>query len=126
MKPNGLVGGGVDDLPNVDAEPVAEHRQLVDERDVDRAEDVLEQLGELGGVGAADLDHRVADLRVELDRALGARVGQPTDELRGGADRVVGAARVDSLWREGEVEVPARRETGFLEDRRSRSRVVPG
>ena len=47
MNPNGLVAGGVDDLPDVDLHPVAEQRELVDERDVDRAEDVLEQLREL-------------------------------------------------------------------------------
>ena len=46
--------GGVDDLPDVDPHPVGEHRQLVDERDVDRAEDVLQQLGELGDLGRGD------------------------------------------------------------------------
>ena len=35
MKPNGFVGGRVDDLPDVDVHPVAELRELVDERDVD-------------------------------------------------------------------------------------------
>src|SRR5215469_15038112 len=42
----GLRRGGVDDLPDVDSHPVAEHRELIDERDVDRAEDVLEELRE--------------------------------------------------------------------------------
>ena len=40
----GLGRGGVDHLPDVDAEPVAELGELVDEGDVDRAEDVLEEL----------------------------------------------------------------------------------
>src|SRR5262249_25458491 len=40
-EPEGLGGGGLDDLPNVDAHTVAEHRHLVHERDVDVAEDVL-------------------------------------------------------------------------------------
>ena len=62
MKPNGLVDGGVDRLPDVDAEIVGEHRQLVDERDVDVAERVLEQLGELGLAGARDR-HRALDER---------------------------------------------------------------
>ena len=43
-----LGGGGVDRLPDVDAEVVGEHRQLVDQRDVDVPEGVLEQLGQLG------------------------------------------------------------------------------
>ena len=50
-EPERLGRGGVDHLPDVDAEPLAELRQLVDEGDVDRAEDVLEQLRELGRLG---------------------------------------------------------------------------
>ena len=42
----------LDDLPHVDVHPVAELCELVDERDVDRAEDVLEELRELGGLRA--------------------------------------------------------------------------
>ena len=42
---------GLDDLPDVDMHPVAELRELVDERDVHRAEDVLEQLRQLGCLG---------------------------------------------------------------------------
>ena len=49
---------GVDDLPDVDLHPVAELRELVDERDVDRAEDVLEQLRQLGRLGRRDLVRR--------------------------------------------------------------------
>ena len=48
MKPNGLVGRGVDRVPDVDVERVGEHGQLVDQCDVDVAERVLEQLGQLG------------------------------------------------------------------------------
>src|SRR5262249_8109487 len=38
----------VDGTPDVDVEVVCEHRQLVHERNVDVAERILEQLGELG------------------------------------------------------------------------------
>ena len=38
----------VDRLPHVDAEIVGEHRQLVDQSDVDVPEGVLQQLRELG------------------------------------------------------------------------------
>ena len=46
----------VDDLPDVEAHPLAQQRELVDERDVDVAEDVLEELRQLGGVGRRQLD----------------------------------------------------------------------
>ena len=36
--------GGVDDLRDVDADPVGEDGELIDEHDVDRAEDALQQL----------------------------------------------------------------------------------
>ena len=108
---------GVDDLPDVDAHPVAEHRQLVDERDVDRAEDVLEQLRHLGGVRRRHRHELVAHVAVELERALEAGVREPADDLRRVAQRVVGAARVDALGREGDVEVHARGEAGLLEQR---------
>ena len=60
------------------------------------------------GSGPESDDDLVADLAVELRGPLGALVGQAADDLRGGADRVVGAARVDPLGREGEVEVARR------------------
>ena len=50
----GLGRRRVDHLPDVDPHPVAEHRELVDERDVDRAEDVLEQLRHLRRLGRGD------------------------------------------------------------------------
>jgi hypothetical protein len=92
-----LRGRGVDDLPDVDLEALAEHRQLVDQGDVDRAEDVLEQLGQLCRVRGAHLDDLVADQPVELDRAGGAGLGQASDDLRRRPDREVGAARIDPL-----------------------------
>ncbi len=45
----------VDDLPDIEAHPLAQQGELVHERDVDVAKDILEQLGELGGVGRGQL-----------------------------------------------------------------------
>ena len=56
----------VDHFPDVDVHAVAELRELVDERDVDGAVDVLEQLRQLGRVGRRDLVHRVDRLAVDL------------------------------------------------------------
>ena len=65
-EPVGLGRGGVDDLPDVDPHPLGEDRQLVDERDVDRAEDVLQQLGHLRDLGRRDRARRG---RTRADRA---------------------------------------------------------
>jgi hypothetical protein len=114
----GLGRGGVDDLPDVDAHAIREHRDLVDHRDVDRAEDVLQQLGELGRLGARDADDLVADLAVERLGAIAACLGEPRHHLRRVAQREVRAPGVDALGRVGEVEVAAGDEPGLLEDRR--------
>ena len=55
---------GVDRPPHVDVEVAGEHRQLVDQRDVDVAERVLEQLHQLG-LGARTDRHRLVDERRE-------------------------------------------------------------
>ena len=65
-EPERLGRGGVDHLPHVDLHPVAELRELVDERDVDRAVDVLEQLRQLGGLGRRDLVDRVERRAVDV------------------------------------------------------------
>ena len=71
-EPERLRRGRVDHLPDVDLHPVAELRELVDERDVDRAEDVLEQLRQLGRLGRGDRVTTVVDrARVELGGRLG-------------------------------------------------------
>jgi hypothetical protein len=113
-----LGGGRIHHLPDVDAHPVAQDRQLVHEGDVHRAEHVLEQLGELRLLGAGDRDHLVADELVQLDRAVQALLGQRAHDLGRVAERVVGAARVDALRREGKVEVAAGRQPRLLEERR--------
>ena len=109
-------GGGVDDLPHVEAHSLAQQRQLVDERDVDVAEGVLEQLRHLGGVGRGHLDHPVVDVREQRRGALRGRLGRAAHEPRHtapGAGRVTGA---HPLGREGEVEVPARGQPRCLDD----------
>ena len=59
----------------------------------------------------------VADAAVDGGRALGAARREAADDLRRGADRVVGAARIDALGREREREVLARPQAGLLEQR---------
>src|SRR4029077_17475131 len=107
----------VHDLRDVELHPLAELRELVDERDVDRAEDVLEQLRQLRGLGRGNLDDLVHGARVELDRAARALRGQAADDLRGGLGRPVLPAGVDALRREGQVEAFACLQSARLEQR---------
>ena len=57
--------------------------------------------------GVDDAHDLAADEPVELLGAVAAGLGQPADHLRRVRERVVGAARVDALGREREVEVDA-------------------
>ena len=114
----GLGGGGVDGLPDVDAEVGGEHGQLVDEGDVDVAEGVLQQLGELGLLGRGDRDGALDDRVVErLHR--GQRGGVDAGDHLGRVDQGPGGiARVDALGAVAEVEVLARHQArALLEER---------
>src|SRR5262249_32808310 len=85
------------DLPDVDAHPVAELRELVDERDVDRAEDVLEQLRELRRFGRGNLDDLLAGAAVQLGRTVCALRRNAADDLRHVLRLPVLATRIDAL-----------------------------
>ena len=77
-----LGGGRADDLVDVDAHPVGDDLHLVDEADVDRAVDVLQQLGQLGGLGRAHRHDRVDHLAVERDADLEAGRRDAAADLR--------------------------------------------
>ena len=68
MKAERLGGGGFDDFPDVQSHAQAKQFQFVDQRDVDAAIDILQQLGHLGcgrrgdGNGALE-DGSVQELR---------------------------------------------------------------
>ena len=57
----GLRGGRVDHLPDVDSEAVAHESHFVDERDVDHAETVFNQLCHLRGTQGGDRDQTIHD-----------------------------------------------------------------
>src|SRR5262249_36767787 len=108
--------GGVEDLPDVDAHAVEDHLELVRERDVDRPEDVLDELRRLGGPGVAradrPLDHGVVDGLGEV----AAELVDPADDLRNRSGRERRIARILALGRERQEELLAALESRLLEE----------
>ncbi len=99
-----LALGGFDHLPDVDAHAQAEQLELVDQRDVHAAVNVLQQLGHLRHGRRRDGDGAVEDGAVKLPAEFaGARI-EPADDLGNVAarDRVV--AGIFALGREDNVE----------------------
>ena len=76
MKPKGLVSAASSTSQTSMSEAVVDDLELVDEGDVDGAEDVLGELGGLGDAGGGDADGAVDDLIVE---GLGEVAGDGVD-----------------------------------------------
>ncbi len=88
-----LGGGGVDRLPDVDAERSGMDGQLVDEGDVHVAERVLEQLGQLRHPRRADRHGALDQASVERFDRLQAPRRQAGDDLRDANQRPLAVAR---------------------------------
>ncbi len=112
-----LGGRAPDRVPQIDTDLTAEHRHLVDERDVDVPVGVLQQLGHLGFAGALGLDDPVHEALVEGAGGLGAVGRDAADDLGGVLQAEGGVARVDALRGEGEVEVRAHPQPTGLQPR---------
>ncbi len=104
LEAEGLGLGRVDDFVDVDAHAHAELLELVDQRDVDAAVDVFQQLGHLGDRGAADRNHAAEDGAVESRGQFGGSRAAAADDLGNvvAGDGVV--AGVFALGREGDVD----------------------
>src|SRR5439155_26194763 len=88
---------GLDHLPNVDVEGVADDLELVDERDVHAAEDVLEELGDLSRPDVGHRDQLLDDCAVEGDDGLEAVLGEAADDFGRVVDVPVSVSWVDPL-----------------------------
>ncbi len=113
MNPNGFVAARVEHLPDVDSHAVVDHLELVDQGDVHRAEDVLQQLGGLGGAGVRHPHHAGHHLLVELLRQVAGDLVGAADQLGDVRRRKIGVARVLALRRVGEEEVLAAAEAAL-------------
>ena len=65
MKAEGLRGGGIDDLPDVEIHAQAQHLEFVDQRDVDAAVNIFEQFRHFRGCGRRNEDGATEDRTVE-------------------------------------------------------------
>ena len=125
-EPEWLRGGRVDDLPHVEAHPLAQQGKLVHERDVHVAEHVLEQLGQLRGVGRRQLDDPRVDPAEERGGSSGRVGGRRTDEPRDVLRCAGRVTRTDAFRCEREIEIDAGAETAALEGLAERAGRRPG
>ncbi len=95
------------DLDRVQAERAARVGELVGQGQGYSPEDVLVELGCLGGVGRADQVDRVGEPADDLGGPAGTGLSGPADDPRGLALQVVRVAWVDPLRAEGHVDVGA-------------------
>ena len=96
-EPVRLGGGRLDHLPDVDPHTIGQHRKLVHQCDVDRAEDVLQELRQLGRLGAGHAHDLLAHHLVQRLGTIGADLGQAAEHLWCVAHREVRPARIDAL-----------------------------
>lgn len=96
LEAEGLGLGAADDVPQVDAEFVAEDRHLVDQGDVDVPEVGLQELDRLRLAGATRAYHLVGEPAVEGGRRFGAGRGEAADDLGGAGEAVCTAAGVEA------------------------------
>lgn len=101
----GFGGGGVDGRPDVDVQGVGEHRQFVDEGDVDVPEGVLQQLGQFGFLAAADGDDRLDEGAVEVLDGYGGGGVDAGGDFGGVLQGPLPVAWVDAFGGVADVEI---------------------
>src|SRR5690606_19235480 len=104
LEPERLGLRTADDVPEVDAEDVAEHRHLVDQGDVHVPEGALQQLHGLRFTTPARQDDLVGEPPVDGGGGVGAGGGEAADDLRRVGGREVPVAGIDPTGGVGEVE----------------------
>ena len=104
LEAEGLGLGRVDDFVDVDAHAHAKLLELVDQRDVDAAIDVLKQLGHLGDGWAADRHDAAEDGAVEGGGQLRGGRAAAADHLGNVVTRDGVVAGIFALGREGDVD----------------------
>ena len=105
LKAERLGLGGLDHFPNIDAHPVVQDLQLVDQGNVDRPVCVLEDLARFRHLGAGDGHDLDNDLAIEQRGELEAPRIETAHDLGNRAAPSPGVARVFALRAVGQEEV---------------------
>ena len=95
----------VDYFPDIDAHGRVNHFEFVDQRNVDPAKDVFQQLGRFGGTARGDGDHCFDGPAVNRDCLVTAGCGVASDHLGDLRHLAVGIARIFALWRKRQVKI---------------------
>ena len=112
----GLCLRGLDDLPDIDPHRLEDDLELVDQGDIDGAEDVFRQLHRFGGIGRGNRHGTRDDLVVKRASKAHRRIAVAADNLWNVARAKAVIARVFALGRVGEKEISPRPEAARLED----------
>src|SRR4030095_10300393 len=116
-EPEWLGSSGLNDLPGIYSEGVAELRHFVDQPYVDRSEGVLEQFACLGHTCRADLMDLVNDCTIGCHSNLSARTTHSTNDLGNIVRMELRIARVYSLGRAGAKVVAVQNLAHLIEHR---------
>src|SRR5262245_37703825 len=107
LKPKRLRLRGLDDFPHVDIELVIEDLQLVDERDIDGAVRVLEDLARFSHFHTRHTNHFDNSVAVHRAGKLTALLVVPADDFRDRGRMEAWVTRILTLGAEGEEIVRA-------------------
>ena len=105
LEPERLGLGGLDDLKDIHPHPQAQHLQFIDQGDVHRPVDVLQQLAHFRRLGGRHLDHTVDHLGVECHPVRQAGGRHAAHHLGDGVHLEGGVARVFPFGREDQIEI---------------------
>jgi len=106
-KAKGLGFGRLNDFPDVYAHSRIDHLELVDQGDVDRAEDVFQELDRFGCAAGGDRDEGFDGQAVDFHGFLQAERGEAADDFGDVGHAALRVAGVFALGGKSQVEIAA-------------------
>ena len=106
LEPERFRTGGLDDLKDIHSHPQAQHLEFIDQGDVHRPVDVLQELAHLGRLGGGHRNHPVDHLGVERHPMGQTGGGHAAHHLGDGVHLKGGVARVFPFGRKYQENPP--------------------